>query len=157
MSKAWREQHDAVRAADLTVAGENCATRHANGTGPFILKTREPDRRTTLVNSSAWWDKPDGNLTDVQFDVIGNAVTRVAALLSGDVDMIYTVPPQDMDRIDRTDGFHLLETPELSAVFLGFNQSRDQLLKSDVVGKNLFKDQYVREVNRSGFVGGWFH
>jgi peptide/nickel transport system substrate-binding protein len=98
MSKAWCEQHDAVQAADLTKAGENFATRNANGTGPFILKTREPDRRTTLVNNPAWWDKSVGNLTDVQFNVISNAATRVAALLSGDVDMIYTVPPQDMDR-----------------------------------------------------------
>jgi peptide/nickel transport system substrate-binding protein len=145
MSKSWCEQHDAVQAADLTKAGENYATRHANGTGPFILKTREPDRRTTLVNNPAWWDKPDGNLTDVQFNVISNAATRVAALLSGDVDMIYTVPPQDMDRIAHTDGLHLLQVPELRTVYMGFDQSRDELLKSDVTGKNPFKDQRVRE------------
>jgi peptide/nickel transport system substrate-binding protein len=145
MSKAWCEQHDAVQAADLTKAGENFATRNADGTGPFILKTREPDRRTTLVNNPAWWDKPDGNLTDVQFNVISNAATRVAALLSGDVDMIYTVPPQDMDRISHTEGLHLLQVPELRTVYMGFDQSRDELLKSDVKGKNPFKDQRVRE------------
>jgi peptide/nickel transport system substrate-binding protein len=145
MSKSWCEQHDAVQAADLTKSAENYATRHANGTGPFILKTREPDRRTTLVNNPNWWDKPEHNLTDVQFNVIGNAATRVAALLSGDVDMVYTVPPQDMDRISHTDGLHLLQTPELRTIFMGFDQSRDQLLKSDVTGKNPFKDQRVRQ------------
>jgi len=134
-----------VQAADLTKSAENYATRHANGTGPFILKTREPDRRTTLVNNPNWWDKPEHNLTDVQFNVIGNAATRVAALLSGDVDMVYTVPPQDMDRISHTDGLHLLQTPELRTIFMGFDQSRDQLLKSDVTGKNPFKDQRVRQ------------
>ena len=145
MSKAWCEQHDAVHAADLAKKDENYATRNADGTGPFILKTREPDRRTTLVNNPGWWDKPTHNLTDVEFYVISNAATRVAALLSGDVDMIYTVPPQDMDRIGRTDGLRLIQAPELRTIFLGMDQSRDELLKSDVKGKNPFKDLRVRK------------
>ncbi len=145
MSKIWCEAHNAVNAADLTKTDENFATRNANGTGPFILTLREPDRRTYFKNNPAWWDKPEHNLTEVQFNVIGNAATRVAALLSGDVDMIYTVPPQDMERINHTDGMHLLQAPELRTVFLGFDQYRDELLKSDVKGKNPFKDQRVRE------------
>ena len=40
------------------------------------------------------------NADRVEFDVIGNASTRVAALLSGEMDMIYTVPPQDIKRIE---------------------------------------------------------
>ena len=145
MSHTWCEEHGATQAADLTKTEENFATRHANGTGPFILKIREPDRRTTLVNNPDWWDKPEHNLTDVQFNVIANAATRVAALLSGDVSMIYTVPPQDIERIGRTEGLRLIQGPELRTVFLGFDQSRDELLKSDVKGKNPFKDQRVRE------------
>jgi peptide/nickel transport system substrate-binding protein len=145
MSKSWCEEHGATQAADLTKTDENFATRHANGTGPFILKTREPDRRTTLANNPQWWDKPEHNLTDVQFNVIGNAATRVAALLSGDVSMIYTVPPQDMERVGRTEGLRLIQRPELRTIFLGFDQSRDELLKSDVKGKNPFKDQRVRQ------------
>jgi peptide/nickel transport system substrate-binding protein len=145
MSKAWCEEHHAEQPADLTTSAENYATRHANGTGPFILKLREPDRRTTMVRNPNWWDKMPGNVTDVEFDVIGNAATRVAALLSGDVQMIYTVPPQDIERIAHTDGLSLLQTPELRTVFMGFDQSRDELLKSDVKGKNPFKDERVRQ------------
>ncbi len=145
MSKAWCEANHAEQAMDLTKKEENFATRHANGTGPFILDIREPDRRTTLHANPGWWDKPEHNLTDVQFNVIGNAATRVAALLSGDVDMIYTVPPQDMARLERTESLKVLSTPELRTVFLGFDQNRDQLLKSDVKGKNPFKDQRVRQ------------
>jgi peptide/nickel transport system substrate-binding protein len=81
----------------------------------------------------------------VQFNVIANAATRVAALLSGEVSMIYTVPPQDMDRIGRTEGLRLIQGPELRTIFLGFDQSRAELLKSDVKGKNPFKDQRVRQ------------
>ncbi len=136
MSKSWCEAHNAVEAADLTKATENFATRNANGTGPFILGVREPDRRTTMTNNPNWWDKTTGNVTNVEFNVISNAATRVAALLSGDVDMIYTVPPQDMARITNTPNVKLIQTPELRTVFLGFDQTRPELLKSDVKGKN---------------------
>ena len=144
MSKVWCEANNASQPADLTKAVENFATRNANGTGPFILQLREPDRRTTLRNNPDWWDKPEHNLTEVTFNVIGNAATRVAALLSGDVDMIYSVPPQDMDRLGRTAGVKLLVGPELRTIHFGFDQSRPELLKSDVKGKNPFQDQRVR-------------
>jgi peptide/nickel transport system substrate-binding protein len=146
MSKAWCEAHGATRAVDLTkIKEENYATRHEDGTGPYILDTREPDRRTTMHANPDWWDKMPGNATEVEFDVIANAATRVAALLSGDVDMLYTVPPQDMDRIKANQGFTLLVRPELRTVFLGFDQSRAQLLNSDVKGKNPFQDERVRQ------------
>ncbi len=145
MSKSWCEQHDAVQAADLTKVGENYATRHANGTGPYILDVREPDRRTTLKLNPNWWDKIQGNVTESTFDVISNAATRVAALISGDVDMIYTVPPQDIPRLEHMQGMKLWVTPELRTIFLGFDVSRPELLKSDVKGKNPFQDVRVRK------------
>ncbi len=145
MSKKWCEDNHAEQAMDLTKADENFATRHENGTGPFILDIREPDRRTTMHANPAWWDKMPGNLDKVEFNVISNAATRVAALLSGDIDMMYTVPPQDMQRLSSSPDLKTLQTPELRTVFLGFDQSRDELLKSDVKGKNPFKDQRVRQ------------
>jgi peptide/nickel transport system substrate-binding protein len=145
MSKAWCEAHNATQPTDLTTSAENFATRNADGTGPFILASREPDRRTTMTRNPNWWDKPDGNLTDVEFDVISNPATRVAALISGDVDMIYTVPPQDVARLRHTDGLHIVEGPELRTIYLGMDVSRDELLKSDVKGKNPFKDVRVRK------------
>ena len=146
MSKAWCEAHNATQAVDLTkTKEENFATRNANGTGPFILGIREPDRRTTLRNNPDWWDKPQHNLTEVTFNVIGNAATRVAALLAGDVDMIYTVPPQDMQRLQSTQGLQLKVSPELRTIFFGFDQVRPELLKSDVKGKNPFQDKRVRQ------------
>lgn len=146
MSKAWCEAHNAVHTADLTkIKEENYATRHEDGTGPYILDTREPDRRTTMHANPHWWDKMPGNATQVEFDVISNAATRVAALLSGDVDMIYSVPPQDMDRIKANHNLNLLVSPELRTVFLGFDQSRPQLLNSNIKGKNPFQDERVRQ------------
>ena len=145
MPKAWSEANHAEQAMDLTKKDENFATRHENGTGPFILDTREPDRRTTMHANPAWWDKMPGNIDKVEFNVIGNAATRVAALLSGDIDMMYTVPPQDVPRLQGNADLKVLETPELRTIFLGFDQSRAELLKSDVKGKNPFKDVRVRQ------------
>ena len=144
MSKTWCEANHAEQAMDLTKKDENFATRHENGTGPFILDVREPDRRTTMHAFPGWWDKMPGNLDKVEFNVIGNAATRVAALLSGDIDMMYTVPPQDVPRLQNNADLKVLETPELRTVFLGFDESRDELLKSTVKGKNPFKDVRVR-------------
>ena len=145
MSKSWCEEHNATQAADLSKAGENWATRHANGTGPYILDIREPDRRTTMHANPNWWDKMPGNATEVTFNVISNAATRVAALLSGDVDMIYTVPPQDIQRLEKAQGIKLWMGPELRTVFLAFDVARPELLKSDVKGKNPFQDKRVRQ------------
>ena len=144
MSKAWLERNNAARVADLTSREENFATRNAMGTGPFVLVSREPDRRTVLAPNPLWWDTPVHNLTRVEFNVIANDATRVAALLSGEVDMIYTVPPQDMDRIGRSPNLRIIQGPELRTIYLGMDQMRPELLKSDVRGRNPFQDVRVR-------------
>lgn len=145
MSRAWATANNATRTADLTQRQENFATRNAMGTGPFRLELREPDRRTVLVPNPGWWDRPEHNLTRVEFHVIANDATRVAALLSGDVDMIYTVPPQDTERLSRAPGIRIHQMPELRTIFLGFDQAREELLKSDVRGRNPFRDRRVRQ------------
>jgi len=145
MSKAWAEKNNALRTADMTKNEENFATRNANGTGPFVLKVREPDVRTVLEANPNWWDKPEHNLTEVIFNRIPNDSTRVAALLSGEIDMIYTVPPQDTDRIAKTPGRKIIQGPEWRIVFLGFQQQANELPESNIKGKNPFKDKRVRE------------
>jgi peptide/nickel transport system substrate-binding protein len=59
--------------------------------------------------------------------------------------MVYTVPPQDTDRIEKTAGMKIWKTPELRTIFLGMDQSRDELLESNIKGKNPFKDKRVRQ------------
>jgi peptide/nickel transport system substrate-binding protein len=143
-SKAWAEKNNATRPADLTSREENFATRNAMGTGPFLLVSREPDRRTVLQPNPNWWDKPVHNLQRVELNIIANDATRVAALLSNEVDFLYTVPPQDVTRISNTQGVRIIQGPELRTIYLGMDQMRPQLLKSDVQGKNPFQDVRVR-------------
>ena len=145
MSKAWCEKNNATEPVNLATKDENYAIRNAMGTGPFKLVLREPDRRTILEANPDWWDKPEHNLTRVELSIISNAATRVAALLSGDVDMIYSVPPQDEARIKSTQGLNLIVGPELRTIFLGMDQWRDELPTSSVKGKNPFKDARIRQ------------
>jgi peptide/nickel transport system substrate-binding protein len=144
MNEAWSTKNNAVEPA-MVGTNENYALRNAMGTGPFHLVSREPDRRTVMEKNPGWWDKPEHNLDRFEFTVISSAPTRVAALLSGEMDLIYDVPTQDKDRIANTPGFKLITGPELRTIYLGMDQARDELLKSDVKGKNPLKDKRVRE------------
>ena len=144
MSKAWCEAHDAVAPVSSTLETENFAVRNAMGTGPFRLVLREPDRQTIVERNPTWWDVPQHNLDRVTFSVIAQAPTRTAALLSGNVDMVYNVPPQDVDRLKATPGIHVVEGPELRTIYITMDQNRDELLHSSVKGKNPLKDERVR-------------
>ncbi len=145
MSKAWCEKNGATQPVDVRKGQENFATRNANGTGPFILTGREAGVKTTFKVNPGWWDKREHNLDEVIYTPIGNDATRVAALLSGEVDMIEPVPSQDVDRVNHTPGRKVLQAPELRTIFLGMDQARAELTDSDVKGKNPFKDLRVRQ------------
>src|SRR5262249_33009050 len=121
------------------------AALHANGTGPFRITEHQAGVRTVFKPNPSWWGKPEHNLDEAVFTTIGNDATRVAALLSGDVDWIDPVPLQDVQRVNASGSAKVMEGPELRTIFLGFDQMRPELLSSSVKGKNPFKDLRVRE------------
>ncbi len=146
MSKKWCEENRATQPVDKRKGIENTASFKSNGTGAFRLRAREPGVRTTLVRNFAYWDKKiETNIEDAIFTPIGNAATRVAALLSGEIDMMEPVPVQDVARIKGNNALKVLEGPELRTIFLGMDQSRNELQFSNVKGKNPFKDKRVRQ------------
>jgi peptide/nickel transport system substrate-binding protein len=145
MSKKWAEQNQATRPVDRRKGLENAASFRANGTGPYRLRERQPNVRTTFVRNGNYWGKIDGNVQEVIFTPIGNDATRVAALLSGEVDVIEPVPLQDVERINASPNARVIVGPELRTIFLGMDQKRDELLFSNVKGKNPFKDKRVRQ------------
>jgi len=145
MDKEWCEANQATVPVDRRKGVENAASFSANGTGPFKVTERTPDVRTVFVRNDDYWGKIEGNAREIIFTPIGNDATRVAALLSGGVDVIEPVPVQDMNRINANAGTQVLSAPELRTIFLGMDQSRDELLHSNVKGKNPFKDKRVRQ------------
>ena len=145
MDKEWCEKHDAVKPTSASGQNESYATFHANGTGPFKIAEHEPGVHSVFEVNKGWWDKPQHNLDKVIFTPIGSDATRVAALLSGEIDMMYPVPVQDIDRVNSNSGTSVMKGPELRTIFLGMDQKRDELLNSNVKGKNPFKDVRVRK------------
>jgi len=145
MSKKWCETNQATRPVDRRKGIENAASFRANGTGPYRVRERQPNVRTTFVRNGNYWGKIDGNVQEVVFTPIGNDATRVAALLSGEVDVMEPVPVQDIERVNGNAGTKVLVGPEMRTIFLGMDQKRDELLYSNIKGKNPFKDKRVRQ------------
>ncbi len=145
MSKKWCEANQATKPVDRRKGIENTASFKANGTGPFRLRERQPGVRSAFVRNGNYWAKVDSNVDEVIFTPIGNDATRVAALLSGEIDVMEPVPVQDVDRIKGNAKLKVLQGPEMRVIFLGMDQKRDELQFSNVKGKNPFKDKRVRQ------------
>src|SRR5216684_3507732 len=145
MDKKWCAENNAVAPTPASATTPSYASLHENGTGPFIIESHQPGVKTVFKANPNWWGKPEHNLKEIIFTPIGSDATRVAALLSGEVDIIEPVPIQDISRVDSSPNAQVLKSPELRTIFIGMDQTRDELLYSNVKGKNPFKDVRVRE------------
>jgi len=144
-SKKWSEANGATQAQAASATSLNPFALKANGTGPFIVVSHEPGVKTVFKPNPNWWGKKEHNLDEVVFQTIKSDATRVAALLSGDIDMMDPVPVQDIERIKASPNATVLTGPELRTIFLNLDSFRDELLYSNVKGKNPFKDVRVRK------------
>ena len=145
MDKKWCEENNVVAPTPVAATTPSYASLHANGTGPFSVESHQPGVKTVFKANPNWWRKPEHNLKEIIFTPIASDATRVAALLSGEVDIIEPVPIQDISRVDSSPNAQALKGPEVRTIFLGMDQFRDELLYSNVKGKNPFKDVRVRE------------
>jgi len=100
MDKKWCEENNAVAPTPASATTPSYAALHENGTGAFIDREPPARREDRLQGLSDYWRKPEHNLKEIIFTSIGSDATRVAALLSGDVDVIEPVPIQDIQRVN---------------------------------------------------------
>src|SRR6201999_682799 len=145
MDKKWCEENNAAAPTPASATTPSYASLHENGTGPFTIESHQPGVKTVFKVYPNWWNKPEHNIREIIFTPIGSAATRVAALLSGEVDVIEPVPTQDIQRVNAGGNATVLTGPEIRTIFLGMDQTRDELLYSNIKGKNPFKDIRVRE------------
>jgi len=145
LSKKWAEANGSASPQPQAGQQMSHAALNANGTGPFVITSHQAGVKTTFKPNPNWWGKPEHNFDEVIFTTISNDSTRVAALLSGDVDFADPIPLQDVDRINASANAQVMQGPELRTIFLGFDQYRDELKYSNVKGKNPFKDVRVRK------------
>jgi peptide/nickel transport system substrate-binding protein len=144
MDKEFQESIGAEKPLDLMSNAGGAMQTQANGTGPFKLMERQPDVKTVLAANPDWWDERKHNLDEIVYTPITNNATRVAALLSGEVDFIRNAPPQDLERIEATPGMKIMRGPHLRTIFYGMDQQSDTLEGSGVEG-NPLKSPAVRQ------------
>ncbi len=148
MNRAWAVKNKGEVPQNYRDKEDTFASRNANGTGPFMVKERQADVRTVLVAHPDWWNKnsPEkGNLTEITLLPIKSNPTRMAALISNEVQFVNDPPPQDIPRLKASGQVNVIAGLESRVQYLVFDMHREELLYSNVKGKNPWKDIRVRQ------------
>ncbi len=145
MSRAWAEKNKTTNVQDYKAKEENFASRNVMGTGAYKITGWQPEQRVTMTIHNEWWDKHQGNVKEVIYTPIKSDPTRVAALLSGDVDMLTDIPTQDVARLRTDPKLKIVDGPEVRTIYLAPDIGSPELKYSNVKGKNPFADKRVRQ------------
>ena len=143
MSQEWAEEHGVTTAPNFAAGEEAHSVRNTNGTGPYRLIERDPEVRTVLEAFEDHWDDAP-EVTRIVYTPISEAATRVAALLSGEVDIVQDVPVQDIARLEQTDGVRVVRGPENRNIFFSYDMTSERLATANV-DDNPFAKPEVRE------------
>ncbi|MGE0714050.1 MAG: ABC transporter substrate-binding protein [Alphaproteobacteria bacterium] len=133
----------------------------AIGTGPYKLKQFVRGDRVELEKFDGYWgQKPDWD--KVAIKQITNSAARVAALLSGDVQIIDQVPTADFERLKKDKNVSISSVVSNRVIYLSMDASRDdspfvRAKDGQPLGKNPLKDVRVRRamsiaINRPAIV-----
>ncbi len=148
MSRKWAQANNALRPQDFTSKEVTYASRHAMGTGPYKLVSFEMGVKMVHVKNPDWWgardSRFDGNVDRIEYRPIASDATRMAALKSGDIDYVIDPSAQDVVRLKADPDLKVWEGDETRIITINLDQAHDELLFSDVKGKNPFKDRRVR-------------
>ncbi len=116
--------------AELVKHGNSYASTNLSGTGPFVITSREQGVKVEFERFDGYWDKSSpGNVDTLTLVPIKEDATRVAALLSGDVDMIAPVAPNDYQRIENAKEVDLYTMPGTRIITFQMNQNSNPALK----------------------------
>ncbi|MDR5652531.1 ABC transporter substrate-binding protein [Ruixingdingia sedimenti] len=145
MDKTWSEANNVIEVQDYAAGEDNYAVRNTNGTGPYILQSREVDVRSVLTANDKHWAETKPAVTEIIYLPISDNATRVAALLSGEVDIVQDVPVQDIERLSGTGGIKVETGPENRVIYFGYKFGDAPLASSDIKDRNPINDPRVRE------------
>ncbi|MBR2655739.1 MAG: ABC transporter substrate-binding protein, partial [Loktanella sp.] len=145
MDKDWSEANNVVEVQDYAAGEDNFAVRNTNGTGPYILTEREVDVRSVMTINENHWAETLPQVTEIIYLPITDAATRVAALLSGEVDIVQDVPVQDVERLGGTAGIKVETGPENRVIYFGYKFGDEPLASSNITDSNPFNSPEVRE------------
>lgn len=110
---------------EKTTTEEMNAGKGVIGTGPFKFVSWSPDDNVVLARNDAYWgDKAAWD--KVTFRVFKNASARVAAILSGDVDMIESIPTADTRKMQASDKLKVVNIAGNRVMYLHMDQGRTE-------------------------------
>lgn len=147
MDKGWAEANNTVNVQDFEGGEVTFATTNVNGTGPYKLVSREQDVKTVMTQNENYWGKGTFpmEVTEIVYTPIQNAATRVAALLSGEIEFLQDMPVQDLQRVGESEGLVVKTAAQNRVIFFGMNQGADDIEADNVDGKNPLADARVRK------------
>ncbi|MBU1249465.1 MAG: ABC transporter substrate-binding protein [Proteobacteria bacterium] len=115
---------DAIVKTDYSFANVN-----ESGTGPYVVSSRVQGTKVVFDRFADYWDKT-GNVDQIILTPIAQDATRVAALLSGDIDWATPIPPQDLDRVAADENLQLVTMGGSRIITLQMNQNRNEAFKN---------------------------
>ncbi|WP_136440480.1 ABC transporter substrate-binding protein [Pacificoceanicola onchidii] len=147
MDKGWSEANNTVNVQDFEGGEITYATTNANGTGAYVLQSREPDVKTVMTRNEDYWGRDQFPLaiSEIVYTPIQNNATRVAALLSGEVNFLQDMPVQDITRVNGTGGKMVKQAAQNRVIFFGMNQGAADLEGDNIDGANPLADVRVRK------------
>ena len=147
MDEGWTKANGSEVPQDFANGETTFASANVNGTGAFMLVSRKPDEKTVMKANPNYWGKGQFPLevSEIIYTPIQSAATRVAALLSGEVDFVQDAPVQDLGRVAKQDGLKVVTAAQNRVIFFGMQQGKADLETDSVEGKNPFADKRVRQ------------
>lgn len=107
--------------------GEEFLSQKMNGTGGFkwVSYEGEAGGLRLTANTEYWRQTP--KVRDVVIQYVGDPNTRLAALQSGQADIIESVGPDEAQLLESSGAFQVLRTPSTDAVMIGFRSTKPPL------------------------------
>jgi peptide/nickel transport system substrate-binding protein len=100
--------------------------RNPVGTGPFKFKSWVKGERIELTAFEEYHGARP-NFKNFNILVLPDDSSRVIALETGKVDMIYAVPPSDFERLNESSKVKVVKAPGLGLIYLGMNTQKKPL------------------------------
>src|SRR3989442_14787365 len=102
--------------------GHEWMQEHPIGTGPYKLVKWDRKHEHLLVRNDEYWG-PKAPYKYVRIRIIPEQATQIAELISGGVDVIKAVPPDQIDVINKSGQARTASSPILRTAFLQLDQA----------------------------------
>lgn len=131
---------------EIVKNGNSFASSHLSGTGPYVVTERQQGVRIAFERNADYWDEASpGNVDEIVLTPISENATRVAALLSGDVDFIAPVPPNDLERVRQDEDVQLVTMSGTRIILFHMNQERVEAFQDPRV-----RQAFAYAINQEG-------